>query len=350
MNRVSTITEFLESTGVRLTIFDIGRRIIEITREDFLQFEKTKSAYPYPLQRQAWFALLCDNDRSEEEPFIWFLRFPLDEQGKLLQAARDDFMHRMMERLEQKLANGAESQVGSALEDNPYTFKPRDDRMAVFHAKTAILMGQPPSEFYPHAREYFHGDLGWDQWAFLGYQGIAEIATRFSGDENQQYLTQAIARMPLRPLESLCHCLENEAISATLTQALLDRTLEELKSEPPDSGLLQATIRGVSLSANEELKQQLVLSILAHPCSADINILAAVSSRCWELLKRGTTAAEYLERLANCDSGQEGFNQCLTDLLFLPGMREPLLQAMRNPHRSEQLSLTIGAFFQSVGG
>ncbi len=349
MNRIRTITEFLESTGVRLTIYDIGRRIIEISREDFLQFEKTERAYPYPLQRQAWFALLYDNAQSGTEPFIWFLRFPLDEQGKLIQAARDDFMHRMMERLEEKLAAETEQQIASALEDNPYTFKPRDDRMAVFHAKTALRMGQPPSEFYPHAREYFRGDLGWDQWAFLGYQGIAEVAARFS-EENQQDLVQAIARMPIRPLEALCHCLENEAISTTLTQALLDRTLKELDLASPDSALLQATIRGASLSADQELKLQLVLSILNHPCSADSNILTAVSSRCWELLKRDITAAEYLERLANGDSGQEGFNQCLIDLLFLPSMREPLLQAMRNPHRSEQLALAMGTFLQSVGG
>ncbi|MES9914062.1 MAG: DUF3549 family protein, partial [Candidatus Sedimenticola sp. 4PFRAG1] len=177
-NPISTITEFLETTSARLRIFDMGRRITRVSREQFLQFERTELPYPYPMQQQAWFALLFQDNKREIEPFIWFLRFPLDEQGKLLQAARDDFMHRLVERVGENL-QAAESgeQLDAVLKDNPYTFKPRDDRMAVFHAQATRQLKQSPSQYFEHAKQYFSGELGWDQWSFVGYQGIAEVAS-----------------------------------------------------------------------------------------------------------------------------------------------------------------------------
>ncbi|MEJ1341617.1 MAG: DUF3549 family protein [Candidatus Sedimenticola sp. (ex Thyasira tokunagai)] len=353
MSSISTITEFLESTGIQLFPFDIGRRISPLGRDSFLRFEKTEEAYPFPLQRQAWFALVCHREQIGIEPFIWFLRFPLDEQGKLLQATRDDFMHRLMDRLGEKLQESDEQQqqsMDNALKDNPYTFKPREERMALFHAQVSRLLKKPPSDFYSHAQEYFAGELGWEQWAFVGYQGIADIAVRFAEGENAKLLNRAIDEAPLQPLEALCHCLESESIPTLLAQALIARTSNELENESPDPALLTATVRGISNATDPVLRDQLITSVLKHPCSANIEILAAVSGRAWEALKSQEVATLYLERLAENDSGQEAFSHSLVDLLFLPEMRDSLLQAMRNPQRSGNLSTAIGNFFQSVNG
>jgi hypothetical protein len=349
-NAISTITEFLEATGARLRIFDLGRRIIKISRDRFLQFEKTDLPYPYPMQQQAWFALLFQDDKREIEPFIWFLRLPLDEQGKLLQAARDDFMHRLVERVGENL-QAAESgeKLDAVLKDNPYTFKPRDDRMAVFHAKAARLLRQPHSKFFDHARQYFSGDLGWDQWGFVGYQGIAEIATLQDQTETGEMLTASIPEIPDRPLEALCHCLENEPLSMAITRALLERAKALLACEKPDTTLLAACIRAVACSVSGNLKRELLITVLRHPCAADVEILAAVSGRTWESLLDAEVRTLFLQRLAENRQGQAAFNQILSDLLFLPGMRAPLLESVRDPQRSERLSQAIGAFFQGLG-
>ncbi|MES9960079.1 MAG: DUF3549 family protein [Sedimenticola sp.] len=350
-NPISTITEFLEATGARLRLFDMGRRITRISRDQFLQFEKTELPYPYPMQQQAWFALLFQDEERKIEPFIWFLRFPLDEQGKLLQAARDDFMHRLVERVGENL-QAAESgeQLDAVLKDNPYTFKPRDDRMAVFHAKATRLLKQPHSQYFDHAREYFSGDLGWDQWSFVGYQGIAEMASFQDADEIGKILASAIPQLPERPLEALCHCLENEPLTLAITRALLERMKQLLCEPEPDVMLVAAGIRAVSCSTSQNLKRELIEAVLAHPCANRVEPLAAISGRAWEILQEETIRRNYLERLAENCEGQEFFNQCLSDLLFLPGMRAPLLGALRDPERSEQLSQAIGALFQRIQG
>jgi hypothetical protein len=344
---ISTITEFLQTSGARLRFFDMGRRVAQISREQFLQFEKTSIPYPYPLQRQAWFALLFQDKSSQAEPLIWFLRLPLDEQGKLLQAARDDFMHRLIERIGARIQGDNEGQqLESALQDNPYSFKPNDDRMAVFHARISRLLNNPPSRFYAHARHYFSGEPGWDQWSFVGYQGIADLAVRLDQEGNASLVAGALAHLPAQPLIALCHCLENEVLSARLTQGLLNRVKRELQQSSPDSALLAAAIRGSACSRSRKWQHDLLKRILASPGGNHIEILTALCGRAWEQLLDGDIRKLFLERLAENSAGQEAFNLCLADLLYMPGMRQPILTAVRDPNRSAQLSRAIGALFQ----
>lgn len=351
MEQINTITEFLETTGARLRFFDMGRRVNKISREHFLKFEKNDTPYPYPLQQQAWFALLFQDKSNQQEPLIWFLRMPLDEQGKLLLAARDDFMHRLIERIGEKMqADQGGEQLEAALQDNPYSFKPNEDRMAVFHARISKLMKSPPSKFFDHALSYFAGELGWDQWSFVGYQGIADIAARQDEPKIEALIVAAIAAMPAQPLIALCHCLENETISASITQALHNRVQLELQQTRPELNLLAATLRGSAQSRSKNLQQELIHSLLSAPLGNHIEILTAVTGRAWEQLLDGSIRLLFLERLAENSAGQEAFNLCMADLLFIPGMREPVLNTVRDPNRSEKLSAAIGALFKGVTG
>lgn len=351
MEQISTITEFLETSGARLRFFDMGRRVDKISRDRFLQFEKTAIPYPFPLQQQAWFALLFQDKSSQQEPLIWFLRLPLDEQGKLLQAARDDFMHRLIERIGEKMQADSEGQqLESALQDNPYSFKPKDERMAIFHARISRLLNAPPSRFYAHAQHYFSGQPGWEQWSFVGYQGIADLAARLDQDGNETIVASAITVMPAQPLIALCHCLENETLPRQITQALLDRVDHELQQATTDPGLLAAAIRGSARSSAQRPQRELISRILTSPGGNHIEILTAVSGRAWEQLLDAEIRHLFLERLAENSAGQEAFNLCMADLLYLPGMRQPILATVRDPNRSSRLSSAIGALFQGVTG
>jgi len=346
-NTITTLTEFLEDTGARLHLFDMGRRVVKIPRDRFLQIEKTAAPYPYPLQQQAWFALLFQHEASHADPFIWFLRFPLDEQGKLLQAARDDFMHRLVEQLGSKpqIAQGGDG-METALQDNPYSFKPTDNRMAVFHARASRLLKQPPSRFYQHARAFFQGTLGWDQWPFVGYQGIADMAARLEQETNEQILREALPQLSSKPFIALCHCLENEHLPLPIAERIVERVGMELEREQPDIQLIGSGIRGVSRSRSATLPRKLIEEVLQAPCAQDPEILAAIGGRAWEALNQESIARPFLEMLARNNTGQVFFDHCLADLLYLPGMREPLLKELRRPDRSTALSQSVGAFFQ----
>jgi hypothetical protein len=52
-----------------------------------------------------------------------------------------------------------------------------------------------------------------------------------------------------------------------------------------------------------------------------------------------------MEQLAHNSAGYEAFSQLLADLVFVPGMREPVMQALRHPERSKKLSQFVGKMF-----
>lgn len=131
------LTEFLEQTGAKVVAYDIGRRVGAIERADFLAFEQAIRPYPLPMQRKAWFALVQITGDDPQNPLIWFLRLSLDEQGLLVQAERDYLFERLLESA-QAHSRGADPQA--FLQDNPYAFTPRDDRMALFMRCSAPIL------------------------------------------------------------------------------------------------------------------------------------------------------------------------------------------------------------------
>ena len=334
MTETHTLTEFLQNTGARISLYDMGRRVVKIPVEDFLEFEKTNIPYPLPLQNQAWFGISMLDKSVSDEPVIWFLRLPLDEQGKLIQATRDYFLQRLIEVAIDR-QSGKET---DAFKDNPYTFKPREERLAIFHAKLARELNRAPSRFFSYALDYFNGKPGWDQWSFVGYQGIADIAAAVSDPEITTILEKAIPSLPEQPLTALCHCLENEPICKNLSTALLNRLDREMKRDQPNTATITALIRGISCSADKSLKNQMAQRCLSSSMSGNIEVLAALSGRAWELLTQPEIAKLFMESLAINDHGQEAFNQCLLDLLSVPDMKPHVLAAVRDPERSDELA------------
>ncbi|NNJ91283.1 MAG: DUF3549 family protein [Gammaproteobacteria bacterium] len=346
MNKIVTLLEFLESTGAKVRLHDIGRRITKISREDFLKFEKQEITYPYPLQQQAWFAVNVQDESLGDEPVIWFLRFPLDETGKLLQAGRDYFIHRLFEAATAVKSEETTELAPDALKDNPHVFKPREDKMAIYHARIARQLKQPVSRYYQHAREYLSGEQGWEQWNFVGFQGIADFIEHLDKDNNQAMLCNALPHLPAQPLEAICHCLENHPVSLAVSQALLARCEQELQSQHTDASRLGNLCRAISQSVSTNSRHQLIEMVLNSSHGNSQEIVSAISARCWEWLAKPENTALYLNQLSR--TPQEVFNQCLSDLLFMPGLRNTLLEVIRDPQRPQELGIRFGNMMQNL--
>jgi len=322
-----TLLEFLEQAGAQVRAYDIGRRIGALGRKQFLAFENAYAPYPLPMQRKAWFALVQLPAATPSEPVIWFLRLDLDEQGLLVQAERDCLLNRLLESVRAK-TEGSDPQA--ILQDNPYAFTPREDRMALFHALLSKDLGLSPSRFYEHALDYFCGTPGWDQWSFVGYQGIADIACR----HDDEPLTAAIPHLPQEPLVALCHCLESRPLSTRLKEALIRRLRQALAQQPTDIPLLAALIRGLSVSGSTGASNGYpVRTILSHPAGNNIEILTAISGRAWEALDDQGRLDDFLRRLAENDHGQAAFEHCISDLLSLPSLADKVRGALRSPEQ-----------------
>lgn len=345
MSQVKGITDFLDQAGTQFKVFDMGRRIIEINRDDFLAFEQGEVAYPLPLQQQAWLGFVVWNEQETEdnnnELIIWFLRFPLDAAGKLTQGIRDDFILRLINK-HKPTEEGAVDD-----ETNPYGFKPKQEHMASFHAKAAKLLGQPASSFYEHARDYFSGKPGFDQWAFVGFQGIADVAARLDQDNNAEALASAIDQLPSQPFEALAQCLEHEAIDSHISLAICKQLQTELAKAEPNANFASLCLRALSFSTDPQPLTDAIQQVLATDTGKNPEVLASISGRCWSALQNENTIALFLEALARCEEGQEFFNLVIVDLINIPGMQDYIHQAVRSTDRSDVLSVAIGELFKS---
>ena len=331
MTTTLTLHDFLDQIGAHPRFFGLGRRIEEIPAERFAAFEAASEPWPQPFQQAAWIGILFDDVQSGE-PHLWFLRFPLDERGLLVQAARDEFLRRIIDSAEQPEA------ARENLDENPFGFKPNEAQMANLHARISA----EPSPHFEHALEYFRGEQGLDQWQFVGLQGIADLAARHA--EHAETLAAAIAELPAEPFNVLCGCLENEAIGDALSAALAARLDTELTSDAPDPVQVAAALRGLSNASDRECAIAAVHRALQGPLGSHPEILAAIAGRAWETLYDDALRALFLQRLA--EGGQRAFDSILADLLFLPILRNLLLADIRSEAQPPAVRQAVAAFVQ----
>lgn len=336
MDRKFTLLGLLEDSGQPVRIYDVGRRIGALSRDLFAAFEAAETPYPLPMQRKAWFALVQTGQDDDAEPVIWFLHLSLDEQGLLIPAERDYLLDRLLESAQARQRGGDPQDF---LRDNPHAFTPRDDRMALFHARLSADLGRPPSRFYSHALAYFRGIRGWEQWEFVGYQGIADVACRHAADP----LDAAIPNLPMQPLIALCHCLESAVIGESLQSALCARLTHTLRDRPEEIGTLAALVRALASRSTTEAVRQVLRTLLTTPAGRNIEVLAAISGRAWEALDDRATRYAYLAALAHNDHGQAAFAHAIRDLLSVPTVAQSVREALRADDQATEVRAAFAA-------
>lgn len=357
----ATLSQLIGDAHYHLRWFDLGRRVQSVGRKAAEDFETGAAPWPHPYLRQAWCGLLLwpqgenSDDGAEEsgEPAVWFLRLPLDEQGKLLLPIRDRFLKQLQQALYGAPQDASRADANrnparllqQALDNSGLIFAPPADKRAVFHAKSARLLNREASEHYPAARAYAKDPASFP-WEQLALQGLADLAVRWKEEKAQ--LVKTLPRFAAPALITLCQCLESEAIDHQIAEPLIQRAEQSLASETPEVSLITAVVRGLSHSVASGMRQQFLARVLQSDAGANGELLAAIGSRCCEDLQQPEIATAWLEKLS-VSQPQQTFNLLLTDLLFLPPLRNVLLGVLRNPERPDSVARAFGAFLQPSG-
>jgi len=344
---ITTLGQFLHRSGAHYRVFDMGRRVVKISADEFVDFEKTKKPYPYPLNKQALLGLVFWDSKHSDKQYVWFLKLPLDEQGLLIQAARDQFLVMLLDRVgECMLAAEDGKNIEGALKDSRYTFVPKEQKMAVFNAQVTKCLNMPASPFYDAALAYFTGVTNKSNWQSLAMQGIADIAIRLANDGEETIdLIATLPNLPKVPWNVLSTFLEHSEPVAGIVEVLAQRLNMELQEKKTDINQICACLRAASNSPARGLVDSMVKRVLKHPCSRNIEVLATITGRIWRVLEQDIICQMFLEQLARNDAGQEGFNQLIVDVLYLPGTRLHIMKALRSPQRSKELSVAVGKLF-----
>lgn len=335
MTEITTLSQFLTTAKTQFQVYDLGRRVQHIDMLAFHQIESLSAPYPYPIQGHAQFAIVFWD--ASQQHFIWFLKLALDEQGLLSPAPRSQFIEMILAALGQDPTQPLSDEQQEQLANNPFNFKPSQEKLAVFNALVRKQLGQRASSQYEFAVQYLSGQVAPSQWQHIGMQGIADVCARAKEFDHEQHLVSSFDTAAIEVQIALCQCLEHLLLSDTLA----DKILAKLQDAAPEH---QAYfLRALASSAKHSQK---AFEHLHGQSSLDNNALISIAGRNWSVLKQDSSRSLYLEALAL--QPQAFFNQVFADIVAIPSLRNQLLGELRNPNRSVQLSQAIGGLFKAA--
>lgn len=309
---ITNLAELLSESDSDYVIYDLGRRVQAIQANTFKAICAQQRPYPYPLQDHAWFAVVFWPQLKAEqpEPFLWFLKMPLDERGLLSLAAQQDFMTHVIALLGQQITGALNSEQEQQLQQSAYLFTPSEAKRAALHAQLTQRWQKAPSSYFSAAQQELHSPTN-DGWQQLGIQGIHDVAVRLTATPET---THAIAQHFTTYPESLQNALAEALEHTTPPSELMQPLLSELASEHAATRLnaLRASAGFASAPAVEEQ-----LRILLP--SANIDELVIITARLWPALQ-GPLMLPYLVRVAELDNPAL-FAGVVRDILRVPDTR-----------------------------
>ncbi|MDR5899738.1 DUF3549 family protein [Halomonas vilamensis] len=335
MQPIHTLDDFFMRSGADVSFYHMGRRVTPCPRDVLSALETGNEPWPEPWQGHARLAIVFRLG-DMPEPAIWFLSFPLDEQGYLSPAQRDAFLQRLLETLgrnatkneakpnnAKQISDESTREIEHLMKDNPLAFTPSLPFQAMLNARATDDLGLPASQHLEPVEAYISRQQSID-WQALGFQGVADFVVRMDDTQAQQ-LTGVLETLPTEMLHSICYCLEHTALPTALVTALRDRG--EQAATQGDVETLCACVRAVGSSQEPhvgEWYQQLLED--SHACGPDL--LAAMAGRGWMHLEDNARLPLYLNRLAEDD--QNDFGAVIRDLALIPRLRLPVIMLLRD--------------------
>ncbi len=344
---LNSIGGFLESSGYNYCIYDLSRQVTALSIADFNRIEEQTIVYPYPYRKNMQFGLLFWQPEQITNPVIWFLSFPIDALGYMELASKDHFLNQLFTQIGEKIsAQVTQQALHDHLSESSFAFKPSQEKMAMFHALATQHLQLPPSHYYAATRDYLSGAVGYDQWQFLGLQGLADVIARLDDDDNQTHIANSLAHLPEVPFTNLVQLLENAEPNTILSQTLAERldTLSTLDN--PSITQISVLVRALSNSTDKSLRNTSYLKLMASPHGQNIEVLAAIAGRAWQALQTPHLLTTYIQQLANSQT-QSVFNTLLDDIIPLPAMRPLIMTAFKqsqDPVVNQKVTLYMERF------
>lgn len=340
MTTIASISELLTLSKCQFRVYDLGRKIDKLSKETFNKVELNQLPYPSPFQGHAHLAIAFWQKQSPQ-PYLWFVKLPLDERGLLNQGARNHFVAIIAEALGADLSVDPTEKQEELLKSNPYIFTPSQYKLAMLNSLISCDLKAPASQHYQSFQDYLT-EQNWQQWQEIGVQGITDFVARIEDKGHDELIANALANLPFEVLSPLCGALENKPLSLKIIESVLN-LLSNTDTESPEKQ--QMLLRSLASSTQHPLVDSYFVNLLKKaPLATDL--LICISGRCWSALNNEKRVMQFLEHLV-AKNNAELFTAIFKDLVAIPTIRPILFQCMRSTERSETLSLAIGQLFTS---
>ncbi|AYA66493.1 DUF3549 family protein [Alteromonas sp. RKMC-009] len=339
---IQTLSEFLLHAGTDFQLFDLGRGVHPLDTQQFLEMESGMRPCPRPRQQHAWFGIVFWSGKPVKHHYIWFLKFPVDERGLLVMAARNHFLQIIVD----VLGSSPENEKQDTLPDNPYSFVPVQSQMAQFNALTRNMLGLPAAPGTDKVAQYVKAPAVSD-WRELSVQAIADYATTLTSDDAVTAVITNLSLFQQDFVKTLMESCEPVDLAPTLKQAIAVYCQETL-IENPVTGL--AALRALASETADKTVTALLKDLLNGE-QADIHLLSVIAGRHYAQLDE-TLLVRFFENAAAMDDkeNRQGavFGGFFSDLVQLPVLRLQVLTLLRTDTCSEKLKLAFGRLFNQA--
>ena len=337
---ITTLGEFLQAGQAEYKIFDIGRQLTELSREEFAAIEEQQRPYPYPIARQAQLAILFQHKQHDQQPFIWFLQFPLDERGLLNSAARNQYLEYVVSALGHEITGEMTEEQEKQLQQNPYLLTPTEQQRAALHARVQRQQNLSPSIHFETAEAYLRNPESGIDWQQVGLQGLHDCAARL---EQLPELSKAIARQfasyPDAVRQPLAVALEQQSITPPVRDALLKNL------ENDDAPLSTDSLRALASATSHPRAKKSINALLPTATADQLVIIAA---RLWPVLDEEQSLLRYLDAIATLDNVL--FDALFQDIIAMPTIRPLLLSILAQQKQSEAVGEALNRLKQQTQG
>lgn len=336
MSHINTISEFLLQAGTDYRVFDMARGIRLLESQLFLEIENATLPAPCPRQQHAWFGILFFNKQLSNERYIWFVKLPLDEQGLVIAAAKQQFLQIVVDALGSTLDK--QNNPNKQLPENPYTFIPNQQQLADFNSIGRTELHIPLSKHLDLVEQYLTTPEKCD-WRTVSIQGIADFIASLHQEKQRQLLLKQFLTLAPDMQYALCTSLENHKLDTDISSLLIDWYMQDVHDEKR----LHSVLRGLCQSSDKTAVKSLLSLILKSESGKTSATLMLIAARHWQYMNDLTILTPFVELLASCK--EEIFIGLYSDLVQIPEIREAMLSVLRWPEKSPQLTQAIGQLF-----
>lgn len=339
--QINTLSEFLLQAQTQYIVFDLGRGIKPIENQQFFDWENQLAPCAYPRQEHAWFCICFWNESESHERYIWYIKLPLDENGLLIQAARNQFLEIVVTALGSQLQHTSNEEA--QLPENPFVFQPNQQQLADCnaHIRKALKQTRVGGN---KVFQYMQAPSVQD-WQVLSVQDIADYVSASDSSDScpvQLALAKHLKNLPAPMLSCLFASLECIKINEFLTKTIID-----FYSSCKEPVLRHLSLRSLSYCGplNVSLANNFVKQLISQEEALDIETLVLIAGRYWHILNEESYLLLYMDKVAAIDGSYALFLGIYADLVKVPSCRESMLGLLRNTKRSDLVSQGIGKLF-----
>lgn len=358
MQSIDTLSDFLTVAGsghsatTAYCIYDLSRRVQRLDNHEFARIERGEAPFPTPRQQHAFLGVVFWNTTKANDPYIWFIKLPLDERGLFQHAARQHFLSIIVAALDTPEQPLSPEEQDKILAQNPYIFTPDEPRRAAFHALVSAELNHPPSIYYEDAQAWLaRAPTAQNQtepesaesWQNLGIQGIHDVCTRdLNNSQIQHNLMACFSSWPTPLQQALVEAIEHQNIPAALAQHWRNELKQAVQDQSYATDYVLTRLRLLASHAAEPASQNVVKQLLARLPSQQPDrqdILLALGARCWPALATPENCAAFLTAAAA--ESDEVFVTIFRDLVMLPALRGFVLNLFRQPELAPELQQAL---------